>query len=168
VDSSARTEPGVTVGSLRATIEMTIEEQAAFLANEPFGVLGTMGHRGHPHLVTIGFAVDEEGVVVMTSFRSAQKVVNARRVPAGSILVERAGPYGEIQGTLLSGRLTVADDPREVARCYRLVKRRSEALLDMSDFPPVDDAALISKRVALLLAVERRSSWDHRKLDGVY
>lgn len=147
---------------------MTTEEQAAFLAQEPFGVLGTIGRRAQPHLVTIGFAVDADGLVVMTSFRSAQKVVNAWRTPEASILVERAGPYEQIQGTLLSGRLTIADDPTEVTRCYHLVKERSDALLDMSDFPPVDDAALIAKRVALLLTVERRSSWDHRKLDGVY
>ena len=156
------------MASARSAIEMTIEEQAAFLAQEPFGVLGPVGRRGHPHLVTIGFAVDDDGSVVMTSFRSAQKVVNARRAPQGSLLVERPGPYGEIQGVLLRGRVTVVDDPTEVARCYHQVKRRSDALLDMSEFPPVDDEALIGKRVALVLAVEHRSSWDHAKLHGVY
>lgn len=156
------------MASLRTAIEMTADEQAEFLAGEPFGVLGTIGPQGHPHLVTIGFAVDDAGLVVMTSFRGAQKVVNARRCSEGSILVERAGPYGEIQGVLLSGTVSVAEGATEVARCYWMVKARSDALLDMSDFPPVDDEALISKRVALVLQVDRRSSWDHRKLHGIY
>jgi hypothetical protein len=147
---------------------MTFEEQDAFLSQEPFGVLGTIGPKGHPHLVSMGFALDGRDLVVMTSFRSAQKVFNAGRTPHASLLVERPGPYGDIQGTLLSGRLTVADDHDAVTRSYHLVKDRSERLIDTSKLPAVDDDWLISKRVALVLAVEQRSSWDHRKLLGVY
>jgi nitroimidazol reductase NimA-like FMN-containing flavoprotein (pyridoxamine 5'-phosphate oxidase superfamily) len=154
--------------SRRAQIRMTRAEEVAFLQKQAFGVLGTTGPQGHPHLVTMGFALDGPDTVVMTSFPTAQKVANAERSPAASFLVERTGAYHEIRGVLLRGQIEVSPDPPTVARCYQLVKEHSTRLLDASDLPEVDDDALIGKRVALVLTVTHRVTWDHEKLDGTY
>ena len=147
---------------------MTLAEQAALIEGEPFGVLATVGASGHPHLATIGFAFDGLGKVVMTSFRAAQKVANARRNPVASLLVERTSLDGETRGILLRGEVEIVADPAGVARCYRAVNDRSGGLIRSTDLPDVDEHAPIAKRVALVLSIQHRSSWDHRRLGGTY
>jgi hypothetical protein len=154
--------------SRRDDIAMTIAEQVAFLDDQPFGVLATVGPAGDPHQVTIGFDLDGPDRIVMSSFRAAQKVVNARRTPRASFLVETPTPYAEIRGVLLTGSIAVVDDRARVAEWFQRTEARSARLLDAATLPPMDVGKVIDKRALLVLSVERRASWDHRKLGGVY
>jgi PPOX class probable F420-dependent enzyme len=156
------------VPSRRADIQLTPDEQREFLAEQLFGVLATVGPSGYPHQVTIGYAMDGLDAVVMSSFTQAQKVVNARRSPRASFLVEQTAPYGEIRGVLFRGSAVVVDDPDQVASWYYRIKERSERLPVDTDLPPIDDEKLLAKRVLVVLTVEHTVSWDHRKLGGVY
>jgi nitroimidazol reductase NimA-like FMN-containing flavoprotein (pyridoxamine 5'-phosphate oxidase superfamily) len=156
--------------SRRDQISMESDEQEEFLAGEPFGVLATLDPKGFPHLVNIGFCIDGLRTVYMTSFANAQKVRNVRRCDQASILIERTVPYGEICGVLLRGRARVVETSSDVADWYTQIKNRTAPLLPPTNLPPVDDSKLIAKRVVIALDVdvERTSSWDHRKLNGVY
>jgi general stress protein 26 len=157
------------VPSRRPAIKMTADEQIEFLESEPLGALGTIGPSGHPHLVTVGFALDGPDTVVTTSFAAAQKVVNVRRSPQASLLVEKTGPYGEIRGVLLSGQAAIVDDRDQVAAWHETLHERSIRLIPAAHQPPIESLeAIIPKRVLLVLSVERSVSWDHRKLAGVY
>lgn len=72
---------------------MTADEQAAFLARSRTVMLTTIDGRSYPHCVAMWFALID-GVVHMTSFRKAQKVVNIRRNPKVSLLAE-SGSAGD-------------------------------------------------------------------------
>jgi nitroimidazol reductase NimA-like FMN-containing flavoprotein (pyridoxamine 5'-phosphate oxidase superfamily) len=154
--------------SRRDAIAMSVEEAVAFLDSQPFGVLATTDGRGDPHLVNIGYSTDGLEAVYMTSFPKAQKVVNIERNPRAGLLVEHTMPYGEIRGVLLRGSARVVRDRDQIAHWYHHIKQRSAPLLPDDNLPPVDDEALISKRLLIALDVDRVSTWDHRKLHGVY
>ena len=152
--------------SRRDAIRMTIDERVAFLETMPFGVFASIGPGGDPHQVTLGFALDGPSTVVLSSFGAAQKVRNVERVPRGSFLVERTEPYDEICGVLLSGPVRVVRDADEVAEWFRRTKARSARLRDPSQLPPMDEGAVLAKRVLLVLEASRAITWDHRKLGG--
>jgi nitroimidazol reductase NimA-like FMN-containing flavoprotein (pyridoxamine 5'-phosphate oxidase superfamily) len=156
------------VPSRRHDIRLTPDEQLEFLETEPFGVLATTGPTGDPHLVTLGFVLDGPSRVVLSTFGAAQKVSNVRRTPRGSFLVERTQPYDQICGVLLSGSIRIDDDPEHVATWFHRTKERSARLMDPRDLPPMDEEAVLAKRVLLVLDVDRVVSWDHRKLGGRY
>lgn len=154
--------------SRRSDIQMDPTEQSDFLATQPYCVLATIGPSGHPHQVTVGFALDGPECVVISSFRTAQKVINVKRDPRVSMLVELTQPYAEIRGVLMSGRASIVDDLDEVATWHHRLRERTAPLLPKVNLPPIDDEALIPKRVLIMLSVEKTVSWDHRKLGGVY
>jgi PPOX class probable F420-dependent enzyme len=147
---------------------MTPDEQIEFLDSQPFGVLGTLGPHGYPHQVNVGFALDGPTTVISTSFATAQKVLNVRRSPQASFLVENTAPYSEIRGVLWSGRAAIVDDRDQVASWYYRLKERSSHLMPAANLPPIDHERIIPKRVLIVLSAERTISWDHRKLEGVY
>jgi PPOX class probable F420-dependent enzyme len=154
--------------SRRDDIRMDVAEQTAFLDGHPFGVLGTIGPSGCPHLVNIGFTLDGQGAVVMSSFRRAQKVRNVERLPQASLLVEATAPYSEIRGVLISGAAEVVTDREQVAHWYLRTKNRSARILGPDNLPTIDDEQVMSKRVLIVLSVDNVVSWDHRKLGGIY
>jgi len=147
---------------------MDQDEQVAFLESHPFGVLGTIGPSGYPHLINVGFALDGSAAVVMSSFSRAQKVRNVQREPRASLLVETTARYNEIRGVLLCGPTEVVDDRVLVASWYYRMKERSTRMLGPDNLPPIADEQVISKRVLLVLSPHKVVSWDHRKLGGVY
>jgi nitroimidazol reductase NimA-like FMN-containing flavoprotein (pyridoxamine 5'-phosphate oxidase superfamily) len=156
------------VPSRRNDITMSLDEQVEFLDNQRFGVLATIGPTGFPHQVTIGFDLDGPDTIVMSSFGAAQKVVNARRSPRASFLAEHPTPYAEIRGVLLTGPIEVVDERDRVAEWFQRAEARSARLLDPDTLPPMDIERVVAKRVLLVLSVDHRVSWDHRKLGGVY
>jgi len=147
---------------------MDPDEQATFLEGHPFGVLGTIGPSGYPHLITIGFALDGQRAVVMSSFRRAQKVRNVQRSPSASLLVETTAPYNQIRGVLISGPAEIVEDRGQVELWYHRTKVRSARILGPDNLPPIDDEQVMAKRVLIVLSTDRVVSWDHRKLAGVY
>ncbi len=87
------------MASRRDLIRMSDEEVWAFLTEQRFGVLGTTGPDGAPHMVNVGFLVEDRRIV-LTSFAAAQKVRNLERQPTASFLVEVPWPYHQIRGVL--------------------------------------------------------------------
>src|SRR5690242_5971725 len=63
----------------RDQIALTPDEQRRYLAEEHTVVLSTLDRAGWPHSVAMWYVVDDDGRVVMTTFRKSQKVLNLRR-----------------------------------------------------------------------------------------
>ena len=108
-----------------------------------------------------------DGVPCFWTFAKSQKVVNLRRDPRITAMVEAGDTYTELRGVEIIARAEITDDEDEVLRFgveeferYQGVKM-TEALL-----PGVKKMA--AKRVVVKLRIERIVSWDHRKLGGRY
>src|ERR1044072_2734418 len=95
-------------------IKMSPEERHKFLTDkERRMMLGTIDKDGFRHAVAMAYMV-KDGCVYMTSFRKAQKVVNARRNPKVAVLVESGLKYNELRGVMIRGNCEIVDDADEV------------------------------------------------------
>jgi nitroimidazol reductase NimA-like FMN-containing flavoprotein (pyridoxamine 5'-phosphate oxidase superfamily) len=149
----------------RGEIAMTADEQAAFLARSRTVTLSTIDGRGYPHSVAMWFA-RIDGLVHMTSFRKAQKVVNLRRNPKVSLLAESGTEYAELRGLMIRGVGELVDDLDLCIEILRQIRIKHDPSRDLS----IDDdlRRQAAKRVAIRVRPERVASWDHSKLRGAY
>lgn len=150
----------------RAQIQMSDEEVWAFVEERKSLQVATIGRDGMPHLTTLWFAL-VEGRIAFETFSKSQKVVNLKRDPRISVLLEDGEQYAELRGISISGRADLYDDPDEVHPYAMAVMRRNQPEIPADK---VDEAArvLASKRTAVVVIPERIVSWDHRKLAGSY
>ena len=150
----------------RDQIKLTPEEQAEFLAQARTMSLCTIGKDGYPHAVAMAYTV-KAGCIYMTSFKKAQKVVNARRNPKVAAMVESGTAYNELKGVMIRGDCEVIDDPDEVWQVMR------ETREFQGERPAAPEDAIIKerakKRAVLKITPVKVTSWDHGKLPpGVY
>ena len=150
----------------RTQIQMSDEEVWAFVEERKSLQVATIGRDGTPHLTTLWFAL-VEGRIACETFSKAQKIVNLKRDPRISVLLEDGDQYAELRGVSISGRADLYDDPDEVHPYAMAVMRRNQPEIPADK---VDEAArvLASKRTAVVVVPERIVSWDHRKLGGSY
>jgi PPOX class probable F420-dependent enzyme len=147
---------------------MTDAEVAAFLDEQRVLNVATNGPSGHPHVVAMWFAM-LDGRPSFWTFGKSQKVVNLRRDPRITALVESGESYGELRGVELVGTARIVEDPDETFAIGRAVAAKYQgaeaaASLDALAFL----AAQARKRVGVVIDVERTVSWDHTKLAGAY
>ena len=107
-------ESGTTVNR-RRQIRLAPEEQAAFLRDNPKCALATIDKDGFPHVVAMGFYV-EDGAFWMTSYAKAQKVLNIRRNPKVGLMVETGASYAELRGVMVRGTCEIIEDVETVRR----------------------------------------------------
>ncbi|RSN70706.1 pyridoxamine 5'-phosphate oxidase family protein [Actinomadura sp. WAC 06369] len=155
-------------GGKRDRIRMTPDEVASYLA-ESFKVqVATLNKDGSPHLVTMFYAL-LDGKIAFTTYKSSQKVVNLRRNPAMTCLVEDGVEYNELRGVQLNGRGLVIEDRDELLKVGRVVGSRMAGLPVPAIGEPIDPAIeagieqAMSKRVLIVMDPEDVVSWDHRK-----
>jgi PPOX class probable F420-dependent enzyme len=150
--------------SRRDQVRMTDDEVRDFLEATRTMTLATLGPDGRPHLTAMWYGL-RDGHVVFWSYRRAQKIVNLRRDPRLSILVEDGEHYGELRGVSVTGTAAILEDPEDVLAVGQLLLARhgpgGEASAQAA-------AATAPKRVAVRVDPERVTSWDHRKLSGGY
>jgi PPOX class probable F420-dependent enzyme len=152
--------------SNRDLIRMTDAEVEAFLEEQRTMSIATIGLDGRPHLIAMWYAF-LDGLPCFWTFAKSQKVVNLRRDPRITAMVEAGDLYNELRGVEIIAQADITDDEDEVLRFgveeferYQGVKM-TEALL-----PGVKKMA--AKRVVVKIRAERIVSWDHRKLGGRY
>lgn len=143
---------------------MSEAEVRAFLAEPHKLQLATVNADGTPHLVTMYYDVFDDRVGFWSYARS-QKVVNLRRDPRVSCLVESGDDYGSLRGVSITGRATLVDTDDEVREVGRRVYGRYIAGGVTDDLPSVVDGQA-RKRTAVFVEPARIRSWDHRKLGG--
>src|SRR5260370_26053025 len=76
----------------RRQIQLTPDEQTAFLREHRKAALATIDKDGFPHIVAMNFYV-EDGVFYMTSYGKAQKIVNILRNPKVALMVEAGNKH---------------------------------------------------------------------------
>jgi PPOX class probable F420-dependent enzyme len=150
----------------RNAIRMTSEEAQAFLKSHHSCAFATNGHDGYPHVVAMWYTVND-GVIVMTSYAKAQKVLNLRRDPRATALVESGRKYKELRGVMVRGRVELVEGPAAVSEVLRLVGANPER---PGEVPQRNEAAIrrAQKRVVIRLRPERWASWDHSRIVGDY
>jgi len=149
--------------SPRPNIELTPDEQAAFLRERRKCALATYGPDGFPHIVAMNFFVDD-GVYCMTSYGKAQKVVNIRRNPKVALMIEAGDEYSELRGMMVRGLCEIIEDGDAVRAA---LTHRTEGSASPRS-PSTGTVASAPKRVLLKVIPAKVTSWDHRKLGGRY
>ncbi|WP_028920871.1 pyridoxamine 5'-phosphate oxidase family protein [Pseudonocardia acaciae] len=145
----------------RDQIRMSDEEIAAFLAEERTLIVASHGAGGHPHVVPMWFAM-LDGKPAFWTYRTSQKVLNLRRDPRLSCLVEAGETYPELRGVSIEGTAEIVEDPDQTLHIGAAVAERFAG--------PLDDTAREglrrsgAKRVAILVHPTKTVTWDHRKL----
>jgi PPOX class probable F420-dependent enzyme len=151
----------------RKAIALTPDEERQFLEESHTIILTSIDRRGYPHSVAMWYVADADGTVVMTTFAKSQKTLNLRRDPRCALLVESGRSYEELKGLLVRGRATLEQDEERVLD----VLERVHAKYGMPGSASGMREAMrgqARKRVVIRVRPERVSSWDHRKLGGVY
>ena len=147
----------------RQQIQLTPEEQAAFLKEPNKAALATIDKDGFPHVVAMGFLA-KDGAIYMTSYAKAQKVLNIRRNPKVAVMVESGKNYGDFRGVLIRGLCEIIEDPVFVEKTMRELAGNQAG----SSSVPRGAVSSAPKRALLKIVPQKISSWDHTKLGGKY
>ncbi len=152
----------------RAAIALTDDEQRELIAQARILQVASLNADGRPHLVPMWFEMDDEGVIVFTTYGTSQKVVNLERDPRVTVLLEAGDAYNQLRGISIDARAEVVRDPQVTARTLALVgaKYGDRPRPPRPETPP-DESSLPSaafKRVTVRIHPERTRTWDHRKM----
>ena len=151
--------------SRRGSIALTAEEQDKFLEDGWTVQIASIGPKGFPHLVAMWYVVDD-GMIVFTTFRKSQKILNLQRDPRITLLVETGDEYAELQGVELVGQAEVITTHDEIMAIGEAVYVRYFGEINDDIRPFVH--ATGAKRLGVRVRVDQIVSWDHRKLEGGY
>jgi len=152
--------------SRRGQIALTEEEQKEFMDNSWTLQVASLGPGGFPHLVAMWYVVDN-GLVAFTTFGKSQKVLNLKRDPKVSVMLESGRLYSELKGMVIEGEAEIVEDTAETARVMALINAKYNGIPVPTETP---EAALkvASKRVVIRIKPVDIYSWDHSKLGGRY
>ena len=89
--------------SRRDQIIMTPDEVTTYLKSKLTIVINSIGKDGVPHPAPMWFAVEYDGAIVMTTFTKSQKIVNLKRDPRVTLLLEDGTVYAELRGVIFHG-----------------------------------------------------------------
>ncbi|HEY7133806.1 MAG TPA: PPOX class F420-dependent oxidoreductase [Acidimicrobiia bacterium] len=146
----------------RDLIKMTDEEVDEFLQGRHTMSIATVNHDGSIHLVAMWYGFLEGAIAIETKAKS-QKVLNLRRNPQMTVLVEDGETYDELRGVELVGRGEIVDDPERMFELGVSVFERYQGGKYTEEMRPFVEV-MLNKRVVVKLHVDRTVSWDHRKL----
>jgi PPOX class probable F420-dependent enzyme len=152
--------------SRRNQIVMTPEEVDVFLREQRTMSVATVGADGRPHVVAMWYGFID-GAPAFWTYGKSQKIVNLRRDPRITCLIEDGDAYGELRGVELVADAALIEDPERIlAFGVQLTERYQGIKVNEAAMPALQESA--AKRVVVRLDVKRTVSWDHRKLGGVY
>ena len=151
---------------------MTGDELAAFFAEIPVLQVATNGRDGWPHVAPMWFVVDH-GQLVFRSFSKSQKIVNLRRDPRLTVLLETGDTYEELRGAMITGTGRLDDDPAYVLDIYGKLAAKypmvgPEPVQLDADALEAGFGRFAAKNTAVIVEPRSVASWDHRKLGGAY
>jgi len=152
--------------SRRDQIKMSEAEVQAFLEEQRTMSIATIGRDGRPHVVAMWYAC-LDGVPSFWTFAKSQKVVNLRRDPRVTCMVEAGETYDQLRGVELVARAEIIEDAAEVQRFgVAEFERYQNTKVTEALMPQMQRMA--NKRIVVKIHTERVVSWDHRKLGGAY
>ncbi len=144
---------------------MSDEEVRQYLDEQRVLNVATIGPSGHPHLVAMWYAL-VDGKIQFWTYAKSQKVVNLRRNPKMTGLVESGDTYNELRGVELVGSGRVIDNYESILALGKELAVRYNGPAALADelLPFIEAQA--RKRLAVEFEVERVVSWDHSKITG--
>ncbi len=153
---------------------MTEEELLGFLTEgQKILQVASNDPDGHPHLVPMWFVV-EDGKIVFRSFTKSQKIVNLKRDPHLTVLVEEGKAYAELQGVMIKGDARLVEDPAYCLDLYVALSGRYAFFPGAEPGATPEDqvreyfAGHAAKQTAVIVEPVEVVSWDYRKLGGGY
>lgn len=152
--------------SRRNLIALTDAEQQEFLENGYTLQVASIGPKGYPHLVAMWYVLID-GQIHFTTFRKSQKILNLKRNPKMTVMLEEGKAYQELRGLVIEGEGEIIDDTPFCARVMGLVGAKYSGM----PLPTGDPVAInpqASKRVVVRVKPINTVTWDHRKLGGRY
>jgi nitroimidazol reductase NimA-like FMN-containing flavoprotein (pyridoxamine 5'-phosphate oxidase superfamily) len=151
----------------RSQISMTEEEQEAYLREGHTLQVASIGVGGYPHQVAMWYAL-VDGKIHFTTYAKSQKVLNLRRNPKISVMLESGEKYNELRGMVIEGTADVIEgDVALAARVAAMGSSRRPA--EEPPGPPSEQTLrAVAKRAVIRVNPVNIYSWDHRKLGGVY
>ena len=162
------------MASKRSSISLTPEEIRDYL-NEPRSLnVATIGSTGHPHIVAMWYCFLGgndylSGQLAFWTFAKSQKIVNLRRNPLISALVEDGTPnYNKLRGLSVEGTGRIVEDFDQILEIGLSVSSRYSGGGPVSEAAKPFISAQAKKRLGVVIDVERVISWDHSKLGGSY
>ena len=156
----------------RKDITMTEAEQLEFLNAGHTLQVATVGADGFPHVAPMWFIV-EDGKVAFRSFTKSQKIVNLKRNPNLTVLVETGDSYDELQGVMIKGTARLITERSYVLSLYGLLASKYEmiggARIELTD-DELETAfgRFAEKNTAVIVEPTKVITWDHTKLGGAY
>lgn len=155
--------------SRRDQINMTLEEISDFLQKSRTIILVSNGRDGFPHPMPMWYAVDENNVVYMTTFRKSQKINNLKRDPRVSLLVESGDVYQQLKSVVIYTEVELVSDV-EATRdiLFNISVQRGDLQADAGEAIREGMMNTASKRMGMKFTPDKIISWDHSKLGGVY
>jgi len=150
----------------RASVRLSEQEIAEFLAANMKVQVATVGPDGAPHLTTLFYVLDA-GRIAFWTYGSSQKVANLRRDPRISCLVEDGQDYVELRGVSITGRARLVEDLDEIRALGTRVMARMAGGADLGGLGDDIVAAQARKRVGIVVDPVKVASWDHRKMAGL-
>ena len=145
----------------RSLITMTPDEVHAFLQGRRSMSMCTINADGSIHAVAMWYGF-LEGAVALESKAKAQKVVNLRRDPRITCLVEDGDSYEELRGVSLVGTAEIVEEPDRLWELGVSVFERYNAPYTEELRPFVE--VMLRNRVGIRINEVKVVSWDHRKL----
>jgi PPOX class probable F420-dependent enzyme len=144
---------------------MTDEEVDQFLDGRHTMNVATIGPAGRIHLVAMWYGF-LDGAPAFWTYGKSQKILNLRRDPRITALVEDGEQYEELRGVELVGSGTIVEERDRIMELGRSVFERYTGPYT-DEMAPVLEATG-AKRLVVKIEVESVVSWDHRKLGGRY
>jgi general stress protein 26 len=155
------------MASRREIIQMTPDEIDSYLQGRHVLNIATIGPSGHPHLVAMWYAMID-GKPAFWTFGKAQKVMNIRRDPRISALVETGEEYDELRGVEMIGTARLVEDIEGIVRIGATVAQKYNGDIAVSEPGMEFIRGQAKKRIGVVIDVEKFVSWDHTKLGGTY
>jgi PPOX class probable F420-dependent enzyme len=151
------------MASGRDSVKMTEEELSEFLDTNMKVQVATIGPDGQPHLTTL-FYVMVDGQLFFWTYGRSQKILNLRRDPRITCLVEDGVEYFELRGATIFGKARLLEDYDELVDLGGRVAKRMAGGMDLGEFGDQIVAQQARKRVGVVVEPDRIATWDHRKM----
>jgi nitroimidazol reductase NimA-like FMN-containing flavoprotein (pyridoxamine 5'-phosphate oxidase superfamily) len=155
--------------SRRNSIELTDAEIRAFLNSRKTLIIVSNGKDGYPHPMPMWFYVDDAGCLYCTTFGKSQKVLNLRRDPKASLLVESGLEYAQLKGVVIYARAEIIEDVDVAVDTLVKINTRGR-MVNVAERQALTGAVAktAAKRAVIKFHPQRYVSWDHAKLGGRY
>jgi PPOX class probable F420-dependent enzyme len=149
---------------------MTDAEIRDFLRTRKTIILSSIGPDGVPHPMPMWFATDDDLTISMATFRGTQKIVNLKRDPRVSLLVEAGREYSTLKGVVIYGTAELSENVDAILATLEAAsqKETTEAAAGTRTAMNEGMRKSAAKRILIRIKPDRIVSWDHSKLDGIY